>query len=174
MPGAGAERRLRERLRQRLRGAAAAPAPGPGRAVGAAGAAGAGRAEEAAGTARVVPRSPPRGPAGHKFGCRGRRGWCREAARGGCLYGSRCVPPPLPPVSKYFPFISVLILFLLLLLFSPPLHTGKSLKTLMSKGILQVHPPICDCPGCRISSPVVRLLLNYVLWLRHLPSASFP
>uniref|UniRef100_A0A3Q2XIK3 Sterile alpha motif domain containing 11 n=1 Tax=Hippocampus comes TaxID=109280 RepID=A0A3Q2XIK3_HIPCM len=29
----------------------------------------------------------------------------------------------------------------------------KSLKTLMSKGILQVHPPICDCPGCRISSP---------------------
>lgn len=33
---------------------------------------------------------------------------------------------------------------------------GKSLKTLMSKGILQVHPPICDCPGCRISSPVVR------------------
>ena len=43
----------------------------------------------------------------------------------------------------------------------PPPHTlcsssGKSLKTLMSKGILQVHPPICDCPGCRISSPVVR------------------
>ncbi|XP_059944721.1 sterile alpha motif domain-containing protein 11 isoform X3 [Mesoplodon densirostris] len=32
-------------------------------------------------------------------------------------------------------------------------HKGKSLKTLMSKGILQVHPPICDCPGCRISSP---------------------
>nr|KAF6267653.1 sterile alpha motif domain containing 11 [Pipistrellus kuhlii] len=26
----------------------------------------------------------------------------------------------------------------------------------MSKGILQVHPPICDCPGCRISSPVNR------------------
>lgn len=37
-----------------------------------------------------------------------------------------------------------------------PLLAGKSLKTLMSKGILQVHPPICDCPGCRISSPVVR------------------
>ncbi|XP_048077747.1 sterile alpha motif domain-containing protein 11 isoform X2 [Ursus arctos] len=35
-------------------------------------------------------------------------------------------------------------------------HKGKSLKTLMSKGILQVHPPICDCPGCRISSPVNR------------------
>ncbi|CAH1245816.1 DEAF1 [Branchiostoma lanceolatum] len=37
-------------------------------------------------------------------------------------------------------------------------HKGKSLKTLMAKGILQVHPPICDCPGCRISSPVVRKL----------------
>lgn len=37
-----------------------------------------------------------------------------------------------------------------------PSPIGKSLKTLMSKGILQVHPPICDCPGCRISSPVVR------------------
>ncbi|XP_063572322.1 sterile alpha motif domain-containing protein 11 isoform X5 [Pongo abelii] len=36
------------------------------------------------------------------------------------------------------------------------LLAGKSLKTLMSKGILQVHPPICDCPGCRISSPVNR------------------
>ncbi|KAG7249131.1 hypothetical protein CRUP_004828, partial [Coryphaenoides rupestris] len=36
-------------------------------------------------------------------------------------------------------------------------HKGKSLKTLMSKGILQVHPPICDCPGCRISSPVAWL-----------------
>uniref|UniRef100_UPI00358EA016 sterile alpha motif domain-containing protein 11-like isoform X2 n=1 Tax=Myxine glutinosa TaxID=7769 RepID=UPI00358EA016 len=35
-------------------------------------------------------------------------------------------------------------------------HRGKSLKTLMSKGVLQVHPPICDCPGCRISSPVNR------------------
>ncbi|KAM9688491.1 deformed epidermal autoregulatory factor 1 homolog [Trichechus inunguis] len=31
-------------------------------------------------------------------------------------------------------------------------HKGKSLKTLMSKGILQAHPPIYDCPGCRISS----------------------
>ncbi|KAG8505494.1 Sterile alpha motif domain-containing protein 11 [Galemys pyrenaicus] len=35
-------------------------------------------------------------------------------------------------------------------------HKGKSLKTLVSRGILQVHPPICDCPGCRISSPVNR------------------
>jgi len=32
----------------------------------------------------------------------------------------------------------------------------------MSKGILQVHPPICDCPGCRISSPVVSLQFNLV------------
>ncbi|KAM5162191.1 sterile alpha motif domain-containing protein 11 isoform 5-T5 [Callospermophilus lateralis] len=40
--------------------------------------------------------------------------------------------------------------------FQPLLDNGKSLKTLMSKGILQVHPPICDCPGCRISSPVNR------------------
>ncbi|XP_055471096.1 sterile alpha motif domain-containing protein 11 isoform X3 [Psammomys obesus] len=40
--------------------------------------------------------------------------------------------------------------------FQPLIDNGKSLKTLMSKGILQVHPPICDCPGCRISSPVNR------------------
>ncbi|XP_019620368.1 PREDICTED: sterile alpha motif domain-containing protein 11-like [Branchiostoma belcheri] len=39
-------------------------------------------------------------------------------------------------------------------------HKGKSLKTLMAKGILQVHPPICDCPGCRISSPVAAMLQN--------------
>ncbi|GAA6107284.1 sterile alpha motif domain-containing protein 11 isoform X2 [Tachysurus ichikawai] len=39
-------------------------------------------------------------------------------------------------------------------------HKGKSLKTLMSKGILQVHPPICDCPGCRISSPVFMLTVG--------------
>ncbi|XP_076848058.1 uncharacterized protein samd11 [Brachyhypopomus gauderio] len=42
-------------------------------------------------------------------------------------------------------------------------HKGKSLKTLMSKGILQVHPPICDCPGCRISSPVKRAHLSSAL-----------
>ncbi|XP_039265218.2 uncharacterized protein LOC120340895 [Styela clava] len=28
-------------------------------------------------------------------------------------------------------------------------HCGKSLKTLMTKGILQVHPPVCDCNQCR-------------------------
>uniref|UniRef100_T1IP71 SAND domain-containing protein n=1 Tax=Strigamia maritima TaxID=126957 RepID=T1IP71_STRMM len=33
-------------------------------------------------------------------------------------------------------------------------HHGKSMKLLLSKGILAVHPPICDCDGCRISSPV--------------------
>lgn len=43
------------------------------------------------------------------------------------------------------------------------LLAGKSLKTLMSKGILQVHPPICDCPGCRISSPVVRYEISWSL-----------
>ena len=43
------------------------------------------------------------------------------------------------------------------------LLAGKSLKTLMSKGILQVHPPICDCPGCRISSPVVRHGISWSL-----------
>lgn len=89
-----------------------------------------------------------------------RGGWVLVGRQGeGNSCGRRRVLPPFP---KYFPFIKVLILFLLSS-FSCPLHPGKSLKTLMSKGILQVHPPICDCPGCRISSPVVRLLLNYVL-----------
>lgn len=35
-------------------------------------------------------------------------------------------------------------------------HYGKSMKLLLSKGILAVHPPVCDCTGCRISSPVNR------------------
>lgn len=34
-------------------------------------------------------------------------------------------------------------------------HKGKSLKSLIAQGFLKVHPPICDCPGCRVSSPVV-------------------
>ena len=34
-------------------------------------------------------------------------------------------------------------------------HCGKSMKLLLTKGILTTHPPICDCEGCRISSPVV-------------------
>lgn len=144
-------RGLRERFRPRLPGAAAAPAPSPGRAAGA------------------VPGSPPGDPRGRKLAA-----WVLEGRQGeGCVYGSRRVPPP-SPVPKYFPFINVLILFPSSSAFSSPLHIGKSLKTLMSKGILQVHPPICDCPGCRISSPVVRLLLNYVLWLRHLPSPLPP
>jgi hypothetical protein len=29
------------------------------------------------------------------------------------------------------------------------------MKLLLTKGILTTHPPICDCDGCRISSPVV-------------------
>lgn len=51
-------------------------------------------------------------------------------------------------------------------------HKGKSLKSLIAQGFLKVHPPICDCPGCRVSSPVVSYLFlicysryfNY-LWL---------
>ena len=34
-------------------------------------------------------------------------------------------------------------------------HAGKSMKLLLTKGILSTHPPICDCEGCRMSSPVV-------------------
>lgn len=34
-------------------------------------------------------------------------------------------------------------------------YKGKSLKSLIGRGLLKVHPPICDCLGCRISSPVV-------------------
>ena len=36
-------------------------------------------------------------------------------------------------------------------------HAGKSMKLLLTKGILSTHPPICDCEGCRMSSPVVSL-----------------
>jgi hypothetical protein len=38
-------------------------------------------------------------------------------------------------------------------------HCGKSMKLLLTKGILTTHPPICDCEGCRITSPVVRPIL---------------
>nr|XP_018669979.1 uncharacterized protein LOC100176298 isoform X2 [Ciona intestinalis] len=34
-------------------------------------------------------------------------------------------------------------------------HCGKSLKTLMSKGILQVHPPVCECDYCKGHGPAV-------------------
>lgn len=34
-------------------------------------------------------------------------------------------------------------------------HHGKSMKLLLAKGFLTVHSSICDCEGCRISSPVV-------------------
>ena len=36
-------------------------------------------------------------------------------------------------------------------------HQGKSLKLLLAKGILTVHPSSCSCTGCRISSPVVSI-----------------
>uniref|UniRef100_T1IMW2 SAND domain-containing protein n=1 Tax=Strigamia maritima TaxID=126957 RepID=T1IMW2_STRMM len=35
-------------------------------------------------------------------------------------------------------------------------HNGKSLKFLLSIKILAVHPPTCDCDGCRITSLVSR------------------
>ncbi|KAK8787026.1 hypothetical protein V5799_023198 [Amblyomma americanum] len=33
-------------------------------------------------------------------------------------------------------------------------HHGKSMKLLLAKGVLSVHPPVCDCSGCRIGSPL--------------------
>lgn len=41
-------------------------------------------------------------------------------------------------------------------------YKGKSLKSLIARGMIKVHPPICDCLGCRISSPVVRDYLDYI------------
>ncbi|KAL3185631.1 hypothetical protein MRX96_028539 [Rhipicephalus microplus] len=38
-------------------------------------------------------------------------------------------------------------------------HHGKSMKLLLAKGVLSVHPPVCDCSGCRIGSPLVSV--NY-------------
>ncbi|EEC18419.1 conserved hypothetical protein [Ixodes scapularis] len=34
-------------------------------------------------------------------------------------------------------------------------HHGKSMKLLLAKGVLSVHPPVCDCSGCRIGSPLM-------------------
>ena len=34
-------------------------------------------------------------------------------------------------------------------------YKGRSLKTLINRGLIRVHPPICDCRGCRISMPLV-------------------
>lgn len=34
-------------------------------------------------------------------------------------------------------------------------HHGKSLKLLLAKGILSVHPTMCDCEGCRIGAVLV-------------------
>ncbi|XP_050395010.1 uncharacterized protein LOC126812590 [Patella vulgata] len=35
-------------------------------------------------------------------------------------------------------------------------HHGKSLKLLLAKGILSVHPTVCDCEGCRTGSTLNR------------------
>lgn len=45
-------------------------------------------------------------------------------------------------------------------------YKGKSLKSLIARGLIKVHPPICDCLGCRISSPVVR---KYIFYLYNKP-----
>lgn len=45
-------------------------------------------------------------------------------------------------------------------------HHGKSMKLLLAKGVLSVHPPVCDCSGCRIGSPLVsapNTFLSYLL-----------
>lgn len=43
-------------------------------------------------------------------------------------------------------------------------YKGKSLKSLIARGLIKVHPPICDCLGCRISSPVVSYYTsNFIL-----------
>ncbi|XP_076819105.1 uncharacterized protein LOC143464932 isoform X2 [Clavelina lepadiformis] len=34
-------------------------------------------------------------------------------------------------------------------------HCGKSLKTLMTKGILQMHPPVCECNYCKGHGPAL-------------------
>ncbi|XP_076315859.1 uncharacterized protein LOC143228493 [Tachypleus tridentatus] len=44
-------------------------------------------------------------------------------------------------------------------------HHGKSMKLLLSKGILAVHPPDCDCRGCRISSPVKLIVTPYIIMM---------
>ncbi|XP_028394259.1 uncharacterized protein LOC114518466 [Dendronephthya gigantea] len=49
-------------------------------------------------------------------------------------------------------------------------HKGKSLKSLIAQGFLKVHPPICDCPGCRVSSPVNRTRLADKCGFSKLPS----
>ena len=37
------------------------------------------------------------------------------------------------------------------------------MKLLLTKGILSTHPPICDCEGCRMSSPVVSQVPFFIL-----------
>lgn len=38
-------------------------------------------------------------------------------------------------------------------------HHGKSLKLLLAKGILNVHPTMCDCDGCRQGATLVSILV---------------
>ncbi|XP_070390166.1 sterile alpha motif domain-containing protein 11-like isoform X1 [Dermacentor albipictus] len=45
-------------------------------------------------------------------------------------------------------------------------HHGKSMKLLLAKGVLSVHPPVCDCSGCRIGSPLQQSLGSTVGGLR--------
>lgn len=40
-------------------------------------------------------------------------------------------------------------------------HHGKSLKLLLAKGILAVHPTMCDCEGCRIGAVLVSILVCF-------------
>ena len=42
-------------------------------------------------------------------------------------------------------------------------HCGKSMKLLLTKGILTTHPPICDCDGCRITSPLPQVQSEFVM-----------
>jgi hypothetical protein len=55
-------------------------------------------------------------------------------------------------------------------------YKGKSLKSLIARGLIKVHPPICDCLGCRISSPVVRVILlpfqHYIITVPFLVSST--
>ena len=40
-------------------------------------------------------------------------------------------------------------------------HNGKSIKLLLTKGAISVHPTVCDCSECRATSPVVSTPRSY-------------
>ncbi|GFN79797.1 sterile alpha motif domain-containing 11 [Plakobranchus ocellatus] len=47
-------------------------------------------------------------------------------------------------------------------------HHGKSLKLLLAKGILNVHPTMCDCDGCRQGATLVsNAIYSYVHYLSY-------